>query len=324
VTVITPGGPSSMPIRVQVTTPEGVAWRDDIFIYETVYRSPRIHGPTPGAGPDSGGFELRFGGANLTGVAALMVGDVEAPFQVHDDGLLTATAPQRLPGTDFVYAISRSGYESNRVSLTYYPACGSPDYGSPPEIISAVPDRWQYTGGARVELHGSGFATAWRVRFEGVYPIPSGPLDFTAFNDNDIVFAVPVGPGGCLVPSQPRVAVANREGETLSDFQVRFEYPGNQRPVVSRVEPVSGSTDGEYQVTVHGQRLDNVIQIAVGHRICRDITSDGSTATGTMPADRPGKLGSADVAVTVDFVNNGPVTGILSDGFTFEPREAKT
>ena len=184
--------------------------------------------------------------------------------------------------------------------FTYIPAAGGDDDA----VATTVnPSFGPEAGGTLVTIGGSNLDTVDEVRFDG-----NLGTELTVNSDTEITVLTPAGTGQVAI-----TLIDTAEGGATTTAPVPFTYTPavDTAPVVSGVDPNSGTTEGGTQVAIIGGNFTEGDTVFFGDSPATDVivVSPGEI-TATTPA---GNAGSVDVSV----VNEGGATGTLPDGYTY-------
>ena len=100
-----------------------------------------------------------------------------------------------------------------------------------------------------------------------------------------------------------------------------FRLP-TSRPVITRINPNEGSTQGGYQIDIEGQEFDDQVQVYINGvaATARTVNPAGTVITVTVPpypGDLRNQLGTDRLTVPVVLVNPDGGTASKADGFTY-------
>ncbi|MCT4633488.1 MAG: IPT/TIG domain-containing protein [Firmicutes bacterium] len=114
-----------------------------------------------------------------------------------------------------------------------------------------------------------------------------------------------------------------RDGETGENGFYYFDTSGT-KPVISRIEPNSGSIQGGYSAVIYGKDFSDNVKVYIdGIYVAKEDTSvnpDGDEITVTVPAtnkDLAGDFGVDRMTVPVVVLNGDGGSYALEDGFTY-------
>jgi len=232
----TPLGLADAPVDVRVENQNGAHQLDQAFRYLAL---PGLTGIEPRSGPLAGGQVVRLQGSGFAGGASpprVWFGTAQATgVVVRADGELECLTPPRARGVVDVRLETAGGS-----ALLH----GAYVYGSTlPTLDAVLPDHGPSAGGTPVELVGSNFASgqagASVVTFGG---IPATGV--TVLDDERLRCLAPAGAPGARVD----VRVSNGNGGALLVQSYRYHL----RPVLTSLEPASGSALGGTQLLLHG------------------------------------------------------------------------
>ena len=302
--------------------------------------TPTITSISTTNGPDSLASEngdslvtIRGRGLNLSALEWVNFGDpTQAASQqffsiVSDTGtaiqiVAPALATQTLDAADTEVSVMTAAGLSNQVNATYagvptvssVVATGGPTSGQP-----AGPD----TGGTPIEIDGAGFANqATMVTFADIATQFSLGTQFnlTASSDTKLNTHT-VAQNPAVVDTQVCTVTGCSNASSLnadtSDEFILFP-PGN--PKIDSITPDSGPATGGTQVTITGENLGCVTNVAFGGVDADDATNQqavldcGSTSTVTVTTP-PGNVGPVQVALST--VESDTSAGVSPASATF-------
>ena len=290
-TATAPASTSTSPMDVQVVTAEGTSSSvaADRFTYiasPPPPPAPVVTGVSPRSGSVYGGDRLTITGSGFTGALEVDIGGRPIQgFTVVDDShvTLTTTTGNWPAGTDDVTVITPAGVSAVSAADHFTFVAGGP------AITSVSPASGPTTGGTRVTVTG--------VHLNGA------SLSFGSQQASDAV----CGPMTCTVTSPPQAAGRVDVQATQSDGAMsalsaadHFTYTRAPTPVITGVEPASGSAAGGGAVTILGRNLAGGT-VTIGGQPAKDPANPFSTCSqtwctvSTPPAAVPG---SANVVVT--------------------------
>jgi Big-like domain-containing protein/K319-like protein/IPT/TIG domain-containing protein len=265
-----PAGASTGPIAV--TNPAGTATSAAAF---TVILPPTISFFAPGSGPV--GASVAVHGASFTTTQTVKFNSVSASFTVVADTILQATVPAGAT-TGPIAVTNPAGTATSAAAFTVI---------VPPTISFFTPSAG--TAGATVAIHGTHFASAQTVKFNGV------SASFTVVADTMMQATVPAG------ASTGPITVTNPAGTATSAAAFTVITP----PTITFFTPGSGPVGT--QVAVHGAHFASTQAVAF----------NGVSAAFTVVADTmlqatvPAGANTGPIAVT-----NADGTGISATPFS--------
>ncbi len=250
ITATVPAGTAG-PASVTVTD---IAGQSDTlvngFTYADPTTSPVIAALWPVSGPHTGGTWVVIDGTNFQSSATAFFDGVPAvDTQFVGPNRLIAVSPAGSVGSVDVDVVNPDGGWDDAVNgFAYYDAANLPS--SPPVVASVFPEVGTVDGGTSVSLLGSNFQPGARVFFGATEAVVNAE---PSASDRDVT--TPAHAAGATA-----VTIVNPDGLThsLGNSYVYFTPP----PLVSGVQPDTGSTTGGYAVTVVGKnfRSDTVLQ----------------------------------------------------------------
>ncbi len=226
---------------------------------------PTLTSMSPISGPSHGGTRVDFMGSNFTGTSEVSFGgQLSQNFVVVSDTLITAITP---PGIGIVDAII--------INVAGFNSLSSFNYIIPPLISSISPQQGPIRGGNTVTLSGISLLTTTNVY------CGNNPAIFVINNDNQIIITMPAGNGMINIYLTNSVAKTNT---------ITYTYIGV--PIISYLNPDSGSTMGNNNCTITGTDLTYTNNVQFGNQ---------STSTFYIISDQ-------QVIVNVPTQNSGSVS----------------
>ena len=346
VVVVTPAVPAgSVPVPVTVVNPDGgSSTTAGAYTYQAS-AAPTLEPLPPTTGTSLGGATLTLEGSGFATGAIVRFGAPEGAEEctrglvpaltscsdvaaaVVDGSRLTVTTPPRPAGATPVRVINPDQQASGSRTFTYEAA-------SPPAIVGTIEGSSGPTrGGTIIRIWGSGFATGARVLVGGTEVTaefdPNAGLLAVVRPDGEIVGVTPPGVAGLadITVTNPDGATATRTGG--------FEYLGPPPPVLTSIEPSSGTSAGGLEVVLTGEDFADGSVVTFGNAECDSgepacnlraaaadtvvgTLEDGSTTITTRTP--PGLYGFVDVAV----VGPDGTTTVIPYGFESVPAPAPT
>ncbi len=142
----------------------GTATASAAYTYTAANPAPTIVGLSPASGPTAGGTAVTIGGTNFGGPGTTVTfGGVDAPVTGGSSTELQVTAPAHAAGSVDVVVRNADG-ETATASAAYTYTAANPA----PTIKTIKPTSAPTTGGKRVTITGTGFASGLQVLFGGV------------------------------------------------------------------------------------------------------------------------------------------------------------
>jgi len=287
---------------VTVTVLNPSSGRSDTTEFE--YMEPIVlEGIEPEEGPESGGTEVVITGSGIPAqedVAVTFGGVAAAVSQVVDSIYIYADTPafavNLATAVDVVVAYAGTGlHDTLSGAFTYTPVA--------PEIDSVDPPSGTYLGGTPVGITGNYFDTNSEVTFGGLAAPVSQVLSS--------VYIYAVTPPHAL--GAVDVAVTNPDTGMSDTLSAGYEYTEvlcTQPPVITGVDPTSGSPLGGDDVTILGANFVGVSAVQFGTIDANTFEVVSATEiTATTPAHAAGTVG---VSVTTPCG-----TDTLEDAFEF-------
>lgn len=157
---------------------------------------------------------------------------------------------------------------SQNLSLTITPAI-------PPVVTTISPTSGPSTGHTEVTINGSGFSSTTDVRFGSV-----SALNFDIVSDNQMVAIAPPQP----IATQD-VGVINPAGTSPVVATDKFTYVKPPKPVVTQVDPTSGTTGGGDEIQVFGSGFWGTTKVAFGSTVASNyqVVADDEIDVTTPP-----------------------------------------
>ena len=248
----------------------------------------------PSSGSTIGGTAVTITGTGFTGATSVRFGSVSATIDSVSATSITATSPASVGGTVQVSVTSPAGTSSPTAldDFTYfYPK---------PAITTISPSAGSSSGGIGVTITGSGFSGATTVSFG------SGVASFTVNSNTSITATAPAGTAKSVVD----VTVTGPGGTSNVVAADEFTYG----PVVTSVQPTSGSHLGGTTVTIKGAGFSGATAVYFGGTAVTSaitVNAAGTQITVSAPAHA---AGSVDITVTVGGVTTNT---IASDQYTY-------
>jgi len=269
-------------VDVTVTTPGGTSNAARFNYYVPV--PPPVHIPTvasisPNTGPVAGGTRVTITGQFFTGASKVQFGTTAASFTVNTDKQITAVSPAHTAGWVDVTVTTPGGTSktSSADRFTYIPRLG-------PVVSSIVPTSGPEAGGTTVIIQGSGFTDATGVSFGS-----TAAASFTVDSDSQITAVSPAGRGTV------DVTVTTPGGTSATNSADKFTYI--PPPVISSIQPKSGSPTGGDDIIIQGSGFTGATQVSFGSTAAASFTvNSDSQITAVSPAGSENS--TVDVTVT--------------------------
>ncbi|CEP68860.1 Immunoglobulin E-set [Moorella glycerini] len=262
----------------------GVATAYGVFEYRVPGSEPVIKSLDPHVGSVLGGTTVTISGEDFRDGVKIFFGGVEAANAVRVDyQTITATTPPGPAGTVDVTVVNpdAGSYTLSR-AFTYQ--------RSVPRIDAVVPERGPREGGIKVVIRGADFIAPVQVYFGSV----AAPVYSVTEGGTMIEVALPPAAGGRL--GAVDVKVINGDGAgAVRPKTFTYVLPDSQ-PVITGIEPASGSTLGGNWVTITGEDFREGPEVFIGGQPALEVKLvDGQTLRVKMP---PHSEGPKDVTVT--------------------------
>jgi hypothetical protein len=306
-------------VDVTVTTPGGTSATSsaDDFTYVA---APTVSSVSPTSGPTTGGTQVTITGTNLSGATAVDFGSTPAAsFTAVSSTEIDATSPayDATVTADATSTSSSGAVATVNVTVTTpggTSATSSADQFSyesvaaVPTVTSVSPDTGPDAGGTQVTIEGSGFTDASAVDFGTGNPATA----FTVVSADEIDVTSPAGSGTV------DVTVSTPAGTSATSSADQFTYA--PAPVITSVQPTSGSTSGGTTVTITGTGLGGALAVYFNTTQAQSFSQLSDTEiTAVSPAGSPGTV---DITVVTENGFNQPSA---ADEFTYvQPVPAPT
>jgi hypothetical protein len=281
-------------VDVTVATEGGSDVLADAFTYVV---APTLTSVAPAVGPASGGTLVTLTGTGFRLGTVVAFGG--APATVVDVTATTATvtAPPHAPGPVDVVVTTPGGATALPDAFTYVAA---------PTLTAVAPDAGPASGGAAVELRGTGFRAGMSVTFDGVAAV------VTAVSATAATVTTPAHPAGPVT-----VGVTTPGG--AADLADAYTYV--VAPVLTSLTPTEGPAGGGTTVTLTGSGFAPGMTVAFGGRAAAVGAVTATSATVTAPVHEPGAVdvsvstagGRATLAAAYRYLEGPTVTAATPD-----------
>lgn len=236
--------------HVDLTVVNAVGQRSTLVAaLEITPPDPTVASVTPARGSFHGGDEITLRGTGFRPRATVVIGErvyvegLNGCTRIDGETLRLTTASDRLGARDVV-VIDPSGVEGRLAHGFTFEAL--------PGITNVFPGTGSSSGGTTVVLSGQDFVAGCTVSIGGVVQTS---VDYAS----DTRLVVTTSPG---VPGGPyTVEVANPLGETATAL---FSYASAPDPIVTAIDPASGSDAGGSVVTIHGAHFTSSCEVVFG------------------------------------------------------------
>jgi hypothetical protein len=255
---------------------------------------PVVDTVSPPQGSIHGGTVLTITGSSFRAGACVVIGlrtyvdgvaggcVVESPTSIR---LTTVAAPI---GSYDVVVVDRTGVEGR--------SAGAYTFSTQPAIDSVFPLAGSAAGGTPLVLRGTDFAAGCTVTINGVVQTAVELL-------SDTRIAVTTGPG---VPGGPyAIDVHNPDGQTASAL---YSYTNAPDPLISVLEPSTGTEQGGDVVLVHGANFTASSLVRFG--------ADGDSGSGGAVAQEIELIDASTLRVVTPACSSGPRTVVVLDTAT--------
>lgn len=241
---------------------------------------------TPAEGPTGGLVQTELRGTLLSTVTAVRFGATAAldVFPVSDNLLVLLTPPHPAGLVDVTLETSDPDAPPLTLEAAYR-------FRDPVQVTAVSPAVDHPMGGARVTVHGAGFAPGARVLFGQRLALAVDVVDAST-----LICTVPAGG-----PGVADVIVASEEGTAV--LRRGFAWVGEPLPpsgaTITAVEPASGPSTGGTEITIRGTGFlgGSVVRVGAMAATRAEASLDGRTLTARTP---PGSPGPADVHIILN------------------------
>ena len=295
-----PAYPREADVRVEVTNPDGQsAGLDGCFHYTDALGdepAPLVGAVQPHQGPTTGGAAIVVTGDHFQEGCLVLVGDrLASSIERIGPTRIEAITPAGVPGSVSVIVTNPDG------KVGWLP--DGYRYLAPPRVDGVMPAEGPSAGGTSIMVTGSGFVPGIQLRLGGIM---AEALELVSAQELRAV--TPAG-----APGPVEVSVINPDGQ-VGSLPAGFVY--TPPPVIERIEPTRGSTEGGLWVHIFGS----------GYRAGATVMF-GATEAPQVQVLAPGELRaltpehpSGPTAVTV--TNIDAFADTLPGAFTFVPPPA--
>jgi hypothetical protein len=294
ITGVTPGSANLFPVDVEVVNPDvEPVLLDNAFIY-VAPPVERITAINPRSGSADGGEAVIIKGSGFAeGVVVSFFGRPATDVIVLNPSTLRVTTPAGPLGPVSVNVRNPGEAPYTREKAFRY-------VDQPPRVVRSVsPAQGAQSGGTRVTITGSGFASGATVTF-GRSPARGVKVE----SSTRITAVTPAGTLG-LVPvgvQNPGLPVALRDDA--------FRYV--EAPTITGIRPADGPADGRTKVTITGTGFLDDATVTIGGKPATAVKVVSPTEiTARTPAGKEG----ATVAVTLK--NPGQPVATAKKAFTY-------
>jgi hypothetical protein len=255
--------------------------------------APTISTVTPTDGPESGGTQVTITGTGFIDGLSVTVGGTNCSSVTFNSSTeVICTTPAGAPGASDIVVTNPDGQSDlDNNAFTYNAA---------PDLVSVSPTTGFANTVTPLELNGSDFDASATVNVGG-------------FSCTTVVVNGPKTQIDCDSPSLSAgtydITVTNTDGQ--SDV-LSSAFTTINPPVITSVNPTSGSISGGNILTINGTDfdVDGTGTVVIGAVDCPIISSNSTTITCTVPAQA---LGSYDVIVN----NDDTQSDTLSSGYSY-------
>lgn len=314
-----PPGTAGAAIDIRVSGPGGTSavTASDHFTYVAPTAViPTVTGVGPATAPSGTSVFISGSGFSAANGVTFGTGHPATGFGIWSDNLLQATAPAGT-GTVDVQVSTTAG--TSAVSGNDHFTYGSAPTG--PNVFGLNPNHGTTYGGTYVSVQGTGFTGASTVTVGTSNLVPCGPSApgacFNVNGDGNIFVQTPSGSLGAV---DIRVSVGTTTSPATSADLFNYQTP--VAPVVNGIDPHTGPTGGNTQVTIVGSGFGGATSLSIGTTSmppcsptptgpCFGVNSDSMIFTQTPSAAAAGVV---DVTVTTP---SGTSSTTTADQFTY-------
>lgn len=289
------GTPAILLIGASQWTDSSAFEIDRVIVVDTatVAESPTITDVSPATGATGGGTSVTITGTEFAAGAAVTFGGVSATnITVVSATEITCDTPAGTGSVTVKVTNSDTLYDTLIGGFLYTGAI---------TLTNANPDEGTVDGGTEVTLTGTGFQAGASVSFNDNL---CESEDISVDSATTITATTPAGTAGTgdIVVTNP-----DQGSATLTDGWTYIE----DAPVITSVDPDSGTDDGGTSVTITGTGFLSGATVTFGGDSATGVTVVSSTTiTCTTPAHAAGDV---DVVVT----NTDSQSDTLTDGYTY-------
>ena len=281
-TQITAVSPAELPstVDITVTTAGGTSTTSSADQYTYIAFRPVVSSLNPNTGPITGAFTVTITGANLFGATGVSFdGTAATNFTVNSPTQITATAPAHSAGVVDVTVTTAGGTSATSANdhFTYNVF--------PPTVTSISPSSGTTSGGTTVTINGTNLLGSTTVMFGSV-----AATSFTVVSTSQITAVTPPELSGVV-----NVTVTSAQGTSTITAADQYTYVAFQ-PVISSLNPATGTTSGGFVVTIIGTNFFGATAVSFGTTPATSFTVHSPTQiTATAP---PHIWGTVNVTVT--------------------------
>jgi hypothetical protein len=291
-TVVTPPGSVGSAV-IGVSNSHGTNTFSGFFAYQGP--APTVASVSPNSGTSLGGTSVTVTGTGFQTGASVTFGGTAATNVVFvNDTTITATTPARPAGAVTVSVTNTDGQSGSAASAYTYVAA------SPPSVTSITPTSGPTTGGTNVTIAGANFASGATVSIGGIAAT-------NVIFDSGAQLRATTAPRAA---GTVNVVVTNPDSQsgTLANG---FTYAA-AAPVVTSINPTTGTTSGGTVVTVTGSGFVSGATVRFGGTLATNVIFDSATQ---VRATTPARTSTGAVSVQVTNPNNQ--SGQLNNAFTY-------
>lgn len=274
---------------------------------------PTVESFAPASGPAAGGVTLTIEGTGFQPGVAARLGVLDCTNVVRLDGSkLLAVTPATAAGSYALTVVNPDGQSA--VAGALYDAIAQPQLPPAPKITSLIPASGPTSGGAVVELIGSGFADGMAVIFD-----LGTSSDVTVTSATSALALTPPH-----APGKVDVTVVSPEGQAAV---AKLAYTYVPPPKITGITPSAAPSTGGTAVTIKGQ------DFGTGDAKAAVIfCEDAASSTGCVSADPATVVVAADgkqidlpvpphapATVDVTVVNGDGQKHTLAQAFVYNP-----
>lgn len=230
---------------------------------------PTVDSYNPTSGPAAGGITLTIKGTGFQPGALVRLGVFDCANVVRLDAeTLLAVTPATVPGSYALTVVNPDGQSA--IAGDLYEAIAQPALPPKPKITSLVPPSGPTSGGAVIELIGSGFADGMAVLFD-----LGTSSNVTVVSGTSAMALAPAH-----APGKVNVTVVTPEGQVVVAVQAFTYIPP---PKMTGITPSAAPATGGTALTIKGQ--DFSTGAAGSAKAAVIFCEDAAAASGCVTAD---------------------------------------
>ncbi|HYM74469.1 MAG TPA: IPT/TIG domain-containing protein [Candidatus Dormibacteraeota bacterium] len=250
ITATSPAAGTTGTVDVTVLTAAGASATGDadLFSYSTI---PTITSFSPTTGDAAGGTIVAITGSGFFGVTAVNFGaNAAVTYNIDSETQITAVSP---PGVGNVNLSVRTPAGSSASTLATQFSYVSANPAQAPQVTAVNPATGTTAGGDSVVISGAGFTGAGAVKFG-----TTAAAGFNVDSDTQITATTPAMGAGVI-----DITVTTPAGTSPASAADQFTF-AVPLPVVTSVNPNTGSAAGGTSVTITGTAFTGVSAVNFG------------------------------------------------------------